>query len=297
MTDKVPSVSVLLVTYNHAKFVRQALDGVLMQQTAFDFEIVAVDDCSTDGTLGILQDYEKQHPKLRVLPAPENLGISRNYQRGFAACRGEFVAVLEGDDYWISPRKLEITREFLKRNPSCSFCFHRIFRHDQHPETVMIFPPHWTVEQILTVNELATENFSAGMSTCVYRRAIIAGLSPQLWELDVREWFFNMVVAQHGPIGYVPQVLSVYRTHPGGIWALKSRAEKESELQRLLDSYDKFLEFKYQKEFDSFRKKLSPVFVSPTVPVPLYWRVRIWILSRLPVRLKKQLKRLITGND
>lgn len=297
MTDNVPSVSVLLVTYNHAKFVRQALDGVLMQQTDFEFEIVAVDDCSTDGTLGILQDYEKQYSQLRVLPAPENLGISRNYQRGFTACRGEFVAVLEGDDYWISPRKLEITRDFLKRNPACSLCFHRVLRYEMLREQVAIFPPHWSVEQILTVNELATDNFIGGFSTCVYRREIIAGLRPQLWELDIREWFFNIVVAEQGSIGYVPQILSVYRVHPGGIWSLKSQAELSSELSRLLDLYDKFLEFKYQKEFDSVRKRLGPVLVNPHHPVPLFWRVRIWILSRMPQRLKKQLKRLITGND
>ena len=121
MIDNSPSMSVLLVTYNHAKFVAQALDSVLMQQANFEFEIVAVDDCSTDGTLAILQDYEKQHSQLRVLLSPTNLGISRNYQRGFAACRGEYIAVLEGDDYWISPRKLQAMSAFLDRNPHCSF--------------------------------------------------------------------------------------------------------------------------------------------------------------------------------
>src|SRR4051812_30714392 len=107
MPDENPAMSVLLVTYNHGQFVAQAVESALMQLTDFEFEIVAVDDCSTDNTLALLKDYEGKYPRLRVLATEKNLGISRNYQRGFAACRGEFIAVLEGDDYWVSPRKLQ----------------------------------------------------------------------------------------------------------------------------------------------------------------------------------------------
>src|SRR5437879_4589544 len=156
MTDATnPAFSVLLVTYNHAKYVAQALDSILMQRPDFDFEIVVADDCSSDLTTSIIKEYEKQYSQLRVLPPDNHLGISRNYQRGFAACRGEYIAVLEGDDYWISPRKLQAMSAFLNRNPHCSFCFHRIIRYDQHPEGVAFYPAHWTAEQILTADDLA----------------------------------------------------------------------------------------------------------------------------------------------
>ena len=269
-----------------------------MQRTDFDFEIVVADDCSSDSTLTIIKEYEKQHSQLRVLPAETHVGISRNYQRGFAACRGEYIALLEGDDYWISPRKLQAMSAFLNRNPHCSFCFHRLIRYDQHPEKVAIHPAHWTVEQILTVNELASGNFIGGISTCVYRREIIAALKPQLWELDIREWFFNLVVAEHGPIGYVPQILSVYRAHPEGIWSLKSQSETLPELLELIDSYDEFLDFKFTRELQAFRQKLAPGLTMRPSNRRLriwlaYWRVRIWIASRLPVRVKRVLKRLV----
>ena len=299
MTDAAnPALSVLLVTYNHAKFVAQALDSILMQLTNFDFEIVVADDCSNDSTLSIIKEYEKQYSQLRVLPSETNVGISRNYERGFAACRGEYIAVLEGDDYWISPRKLQAMSAFLDRNPRCSFCFHRIIRYDQHPESVAVHPPHWTVEQILTANELACGNFIGGLSTCVYRREIIAALKPQLWELDIREWFFNIVVAEHGPIGYVPQILSIYRAHPDGIWSLKSLSATLPELLRLIDCYDEFLDFKFTRELQAFRERLAPgLTVMPSnrrVRIWIaYWRVRIWIASRLPVRVKRILKRLV----
>src|SRR5260370_30150427 len=188
-----PALSVMLVTSNHAKYVAQALESILMQRTDFDFEIVAVDDCSDDSTLSILKEYERQHAQLRVLPAETHVGISRNYQRGFGACRGEYIAVLEGDDYWISPRKLRAMSAFLNRNPHCSFCFHRVIRYDQHPESVAVYPAHWTAEQILTVNELASGNFIGGFSSCVYRRRAIAGLKSELWELEIRHWLLNIV--------------------------------------------------------------------------------------------------------
>jgi len=299
MTDAAnPAVSVLLVTCNHAKYVAQAMDSILMQRTDFDFEIVVADDCSSDSTLTIIKEYEKKHSQLRVLPAENHVGISRNYQRGFAACRGKYIALLEGDDYWISPRKLQAMSAFLNRNPHCSFCFHRLIRYDQHPEKVAIHPAHWTVEQILTVNELAGGNFIGGFSTCVYRREIVAALKPQLWELDIREWFFNLAVAEHGPIGYVPQILSVYRAHPEGIWSLKSQSETLPELLELIDSYDEFLDFKFTRELQAFRQKLAPGLTMRPSNRRLriwlaYWRVRIWIASRLPVRVKRVLKRLV----
>ena len=299
MTDDAnPELSVLLVTYNHAKYVAQALDSILMQRTDFDFEIVVADDCSTDSTLSIIKEYEKHCSQLRVLPTTANVGISRSYQRGFEACRGRYIAVLEGDDYWISPRKLQATSAFLDRNPHCSFCFHRIIRYQQHPETVAVFPEHWTAEQILTANELANGNFIGGFSTCVYRSEIIGALKPQLWTLDIREWLFNVVVAEHGPIGYVPQILSVYRAHPEGIWSQKSFSETLPEFIKLIDSYDEFLDFRFTRELQAFRRTLTPGLTGKPsnrrIRIWLkYWKLRIWIASLLPVRVKRILKQFV----
>jgi glycosyltransferase involved in cell wall biosynthesis len=294
MNDPAPDVSVLLITYNHAKFVAQALDSVLMQQADFDFEVVAADDGSTDGTFAIIKKYAERDSRIRVLSSDSNAGISRNYQRGFAACRGEFVAVLEGDDYWMSPRKLDLTAEFLRRNPTCSFCFHRIIRYDPYPETVMLFPPQWTVEQQLTVRELAKGNFVGGFSTCVYRRKIIEALPSTLWRLDIREWFFNIVVAEHGPIGYLPQILSIYRAHEGGIWSMKSNAEHTSELRRLIECYDKFLDYRFTHELQHSIAP-PPAGLAGARRMLFYWRVRIWVAQRLPGSLKDKLRKFIIG--
>ena len=298
MSEISPTVSVLLITYNHAKFVAEALESILMQRTDFDFEVVVADDGSTDRTFEIIKAYAERDSRMRLLPSESNLGITRNYQRGFAACHGEYVAVLEGDDYWISPRKLQLTASFLDRNPRCSFCFHRNIRYDSLPESLVLFPPHWTVEQYLTARELAETNFIGGFSTCVYRRKVVAALKPELWDLDIREWPFNIVVAEHGPIGYVPQILSMYRAHEGGISSLRSSKEQFAELCRLIESYDKFLDYKFFAEFQ--KMKMAAQAATTTTPVYsgtririAYWRTRIWIAQRLPRRLKDKLKRFL----
>src|SRR5205085_12529467 len=101
----IPKLSVLLVTYNHEQYIRQALDSVLMQRTDFDFEIVVADDFSQDSTRAIVEGYQAEYYNIRILQSEKNVGITHNYQPGSAACRGEYVAVLEGDDYWTSPNK------------------------------------------------------------------------------------------------------------------------------------------------------------------------------------------------
>src|SRR5687768_5738265 len=129
-TPNRPEVSVLVVTYNHVKYIRQALDSVVMQKTDFDFEIVVADDYSQDSTLELLREYQARNPRITLLPTEKKLGITRNYRRGFDACRGEYVAILEGDDFWISASKLEVLSAFLRQTPECSFCFHRTIRFD-----------------------------------------------------------------------------------------------------------------------------------------------------------------------
>src|SRR5438132_1427938 len=107
-------VSVLVMTYNHASFIEQALDSVLMQQASFEYEVVISEDRSTDGTREIVIGYQERFPeKVRLLLSPSNLNSNRVVSRGIRACRSEFVALLDGDDYWTDPAKLQLQVDFL----------------------------------------------------------------------------------------------------------------------------------------------------------------------------------------
>ncbi len=253
-----PAVSVLVTTYNQEKYVGQALDGVLMQQTDFAFEVVVADDCSQDSTPDILRDYQARRPDVRVLTSERNVGITRNYKRGFDACRGEYVAVLEGDDFWISPRKLELLHAFLQQHTECPFCFHRIIRLEEGSGDSAVHPKLPPDAQLgpLTASRLARENFIGNVSACMYRHEAIAGLEPGIWNMEVRDWLFNVVVAQQGPIGYVPDILSVYRVHPGGVWSRQTAAEQKTELLKLIDVYNAYLGFKFDAEFGHSKRTI-----------------------------------------
>jgi len=130
-------LSVLIVTYNHERFIAQALDSVLMQVVDFDYEIVIGEDCSTDRTREIVIEYQKRYPcKIRLLLNEINIGGARNYIRAYEACEGKYIANLDGDDYWTSPDKLQEQVDFMDNNPAFVMCFTNSNIVDEHDNIV-----------------------------------------------------------------------------------------------------------------------------------------------------------------
>ena len=122
---KHPVVSVHMITYNHEPYIRQAIEGVMMQKTDFDFELVIGEDCSQDKTREICFEYQKKYPdKIRVLWWHENVSkFGGNGRRVTAHCRGEFIAFCEGDDFWIDPLKLQKQVDVMREHPNVGLCF------------------------------------------------------------------------------------------------------------------------------------------------------------------------------
>ena len=113
--------SVAVLTYNHEAYIRQCLDSILAQVVDFPYEIVVVDDCSTDSTRDILREYAQAHAHIRLHLNSENQGISRNNNLILSLCQGTYVAMLEGDDYWMDPKKLQRQVDFLNDNAEVGF--------------------------------------------------------------------------------------------------------------------------------------------------------------------------------
>lgn len=117
-------ISVCLITYNHAAFIRQAIEGVLMQKIDFPWEFIIADDKSTDGTTDILLEYQKKYPRLiKLLLQEKNVGPGKNWMDLISAPKGKYIAYIEGDDYWTDNYKLQKQVNFIEANPSYSICW------------------------------------------------------------------------------------------------------------------------------------------------------------------------------
>jgi len=214
-------VSVAMVTYNHEKFIAKALDSVLMQRTNFDYEIVIGEDCSTDNTRAILLDYQKKYPgKFRLLLHEKNLGMHRNGAQTLDACTGEYIAMLDGDDYWTSPEKLQKQVDFLDSHPACAVCYHDalIVYEDGSREPTSYRPGQ---KAFSTIEDLFLDNY---IPTCavMFRGGLFGKVPEWIGTLKMGDWLIHILNALHGNIGYLDETMAVYVVHPGGIWSTKN---------------------------------------------------------------------------
>ena len=110
-----PLVSIVVITYKQAAFIAQNLDGLLMQETNFPFEIIVAEDCSPDNTKEIVQQYANKHPAIiKFISRTKNVGAIINAQEAISHCKGKYLAFCEGDDFWNNPNKLQIQVDFLE---------------------------------------------------------------------------------------------------------------------------------------------------------------------------------------
>lgn len=135
MIDDCPLVSISCITYNHAPYIRQCLDGFMMQQTNFAFEVLIHDDASTDGTTEIIKEYERKYPGI-IKPIYEEENQWVKGRRGsavfnFPRAKGKYIAMCEGDDYWTDPLKLQKQVDFLESHPDYVMCSHQCRKYFQ----------------------------------------------------------------------------------------------------------------------------------------------------------------------
>ncbi len=209
-----PKVSIVTITYNHEKYVRQALDSFLAQQTDFDFEIVIADDASTDNTQKIIREYSQAHPKLfKTILRQKNIGAVNNSIDSLKAASGEYIALCEGDDYWTDNRKIQKQVNFMEEHKTHALCFHRVkVVYEDKSASDTVFPDQ--EPDYFNRDNLLRENFIQTNSV-MYRRLDYSHLPTNVMPLD---WYLHLYHAKTGDIGFIDEVMSVYRRHPGGVW-------------------------------------------------------------------------------
>lgn len=253
-------LNVLLVTYNHSKFIKETLQTITMQKTNFKFNIIVADDNSSDDTLKIIKEYEKECDiPFIYLESKKNHGITKNYQRAFKACDGEYVSIMEGDDLWTTPNRLQHHIDFLDEHCECVMSFNRyiVSNFDKASYTIQ---PHWAGSnsyELITSRNLAIDNCIGNFSTCVYRNSELKKLPEELFELTAYDWITNIVIGKNGMIGYLTEVMSNYRIHEKGTWSSKTEEENIKDLIKHIDIYNDFTNKLFNDEFYAHKSRLQ----------------------------------------
>jgi len=236
-----------MITYNHEKFIAQALDSVLMQQVDFDYEIVIGDDLSQDRTREILLEYRSKHPdKIRLLLYEEKQGVGGNIYHVLTNCNGTYIALLEGDDYWTSVNKLQVQVNFLQTQPEFSLCFHSV---EIWNESENRFSGFWRQAQEgikYRLADLLINTIFPHFCSVVFdkRRLVLPDWYKSITQGDIVLWMLN---AEHGYLGYINKAMSEHRVHNQGVWSGASALTQLQQYVEVLERLNEHFQYKYKK--------------------------------------------------
>jgi glycosyltransferase involved in cell wall biosynthesis len=208
MKDQVePLISVALCTYNGERYLREQLDSLLAQSHR-NFEIIAVDDGSTDGTPALLQDYARRDARLRVVLNPANVGFRRNFSYAMSLCAGEFIAPCDQDDIWL-PDKLRTLLEAIGTH-ALVYCDSELIAADGSSLGIRM-SDRWSMQDILDPAAFVLTNCISGHAT-LFRRDLLAG-APPVPDAFFHDWWLGALAASRGGVGYCQRALVRYRQH------------------------------------------------------------------------------------
>jgi glycosyltransferase involved in cell wall biosynthesis len=214
-----PIVSICCITYNHEKYISQAIDSFLMQETDFDVEIVIGDDCSSDSTPLIIEEYRQKFPeKFRILKREKNLGSEVNFIKTIEACRGTYVALCEGDDYWTDPHKLALQVHTLEERTSHSFCvtsYSELTENDNTTNEVKLFNTNRNIEK-----ETIFQPYLFKTLTALFRKSCLR--SKIYKEVKCGDVFLVAELLFNGNGIYLPNNTATYRIHSNGMFSMKN---------------------------------------------------------------------------
>ena len=216
-----PIVSVCCITYNQENYIKDAVEGFLIQNIDFPIEIIIHDDASTDRTAEIIRQYEKGNPNLiRGIFQEENQfskGIVNVLKHIYGEARGKYIALCEGDDYWTDPLKLQKQVDFMEAHPECSMCCHRVlYKYQNHEEKNHLFPD-LEGDHIFQKEEMYRKYISATCSL-MFRRIKIKEFIQYLDGFFIGDVPLRMFYLQLGDMGYLDDVMAVYRKHDESYW-------------------------------------------------------------------------------
>jgi len=286
MIENKPLVSVCCITYKHKPYIRDTIEGFLMQKTTFPIEIIIHDDASTDGTADIIREYEQKYPEIiKPIYQKENQwskGIRPSPTYVWPKAHGKYIALCEGDDYWTDPYKLQKQVDFLEGNPEYSLCFH---------DAIVLWedksqPPKYFCskdqKETSTIEDVIEKWFIPSASM-VFRKDAIMPLPEWFANIYNGDWALQLLLADKGKIKYLNEVMSVYRKNMGALSAGIGRNNiyVNTEKIKLLNYFNEYSNFKYSKLINKviikFEKEIKTLILNRKMPFLKYFNINVWI--------------------
>lgn len=237
-------LSVVVVTYDHEPYLEQALESVVSQRTDRSLEIIVSEDHSRDGTRAIVTAFALREPRARLLLSPRNLRSNEVVRRAIASARGTYVCLLDGDDHWTSPTKLEVQASLLDAHPEISAWFHnaRVIGSDGPPDR------RWTPSTQQAVTTAGTIWAGNPFATCagMMRRSALVGLGE--WYdgfFPMTDWPLYVLCAEHGDLAFTDEVVGAYRLHDRGLVSSRPTGERLEMIARFYPRMDRALGFRH----------------------------------------------------
>lgn len=317
MNEEKVMVSICCAVFNHLPYLKRTIDGFLAQETTFDYEIIINDDVSTDGSRQLLRKYQQEYPeKLRVIYQEEN-----QYSKGkkiffdILACeaRGKYIALCEGDDYWIDSHKLQKQFDVMERETHCAFCVHKV--HDVDLNGVLLnnmYPPEELEEGVILQSKFMDMLFAPSRywfhtSSFFFRTSEVKkfnGVYPQfIKQAGVGDVPLTWLLASCGDLYYINSEMSCYRRDTSGSWSarMQQREYRRKMTKKQLESlkaYNDFTnceyfdllesditkcEFDYHRLSNDFWAMRQKKYKKLYLMLPVRQRVRYFLISLFPV--------------
>lgn len=273
-------LSVFVVTYNQEKYIRQCLDGILMQKVDFDYEVVIGEDHGTDGTREICEEYTAKYPQVRLLPLTDRLGVAGNWKRVLSECKGEYIALCEGDDYWIDPLKLQKQVNFLDTHNNIGYLFTRHLRMRPNGEIYDFFKSkNIVIPETMDLDYLLRNELMPTTQTVCIRSSLQPTPLPQFMKGHLyADLILLVVIASKSDVGYIDDATAVYREGIG----MMTLSQKKYTLKSLFSVYknlNKYTHGKYAYIFGNKAKRYHILYDAYRPFRPRYLRAYCYYLA------------------
>ncbi len=217
-SKKYPLISICCITYNQERYIRDTLEGLVMQRTNFPYEIVISDDCSKDGSREIIEEYKSKYPNLIQDVSPkQNIGVIENWKLVHVHSRGEYIAFCEGDDYWVDSQKLQKQVDYVIEHPNCGLCITDFcYQSDLDKEHLSqpAFASKGTFQPRTFIEHLKNAGY-IGPMTWLYKRSIFLQNIQDYDNITDGTLALALDLFGTSEVAYLPDVTAVYRVHSG----------------------------------------------------------------------------------